>query len=37
MNLILVIELFDAWGVNFMVPFVRSRGMKYILVAVYYV
>ena len=34
---ILVIELFDVWGIDFMVPFVSSRGMKYILVAVNYV
>jgi len=37
MNLILVIELFDVWGLDFMGPFVSSHGMKYILVAVDYV
>ena len=37
MNPILVIELFDVWGINFMGPFVSSHGMKYILVAVDYV
>ena len=37
LNTILVIELFDVWGIDFMVPFVSSYGMKYILVAVYYV
>ena len=34
LNTILVIELFDAWGIDFMGPFVSSHGMKYILVAV---
>ena len=34
---ILVIELFDVWGINFMGPFVSSHGMRYILVAVDYV
>ncbi|KAK6791527.1 hypothetical protein RDI58_010608 [Solanum bulbocastanum] len=34
MNPILVIELFDVWGIDFMGPFVSSHGMKYILVAV---
>ena len=34
LNPILVIELFDVWGIDFMVPFVSSDGMKYILVAV---
>ena len=37
MNPILVIELFDVWGTDFMVPFVGSHGMKYILVVVDYV
>ena len=37
LNPILVIELFDVWGINFMVRFVISNGMKYILVAVDYV
>ena len=34
---ILVIELFDVWGIEFMGPFMSSHGMKYILVAVDYV
>ena len=33
-NPILVIELFDVWGIDFMGPFVSSHAMKYILVAV---
>ena len=37
LNLILLIELFDAWGIDFMGPFVSSHGMKYIVVAVDYV
>ena len=37
LNPILVIELFDVWGNEFMGPFVNSHGMKYILVAVNYV
>ena len=37
LNSILVIELFDVWGITFMGPFVSSHGMKYILVAVDYV
>ena len=37
LNPILVIELFDVWGIDFMGPFVSSHGMKYILVAVDYV
>ena len=32
-----MIELFDAWGIDFMGPFVSSNGNKYILVAVDYV
>lgn len=32
-----MIELFDAWGVDFMGPFVNSHRMKYILDAVDYV
>ena len=36
LNPILVIELFDVWGIDFMGPFVGSDGMKYILVAVDY-
>ena len=34
LNPVLVIELFDVWGIDFMVPFVSSHGMNYILVAV---
>ena len=37
LNPILVIELFDVWGIDFMGPFVSSHRMKYILVAVDYV
>ena len=37
LNPILVIELFDVWGIDFMGPFMNSHGMKYILVAVDYV
>ena len=37
LNLILVIELFDVWGIDFMCRFVSSHGMKYILVVVDYV
>ena len=37
LNLVLVIELFDVWGINFKGPFVSSQGMNYILVAVNYV
>nr|GEY88702.1 reverse transcriptase domain-containing protein [Tanacetum cinerariifolium] len=35
-NSIHVCEIFDAWGIDFMGPFPASRGIKYILVAVYY-
>ena len=37
MNPILLIELFDVWGIDFMGPFLSSHGMKNILVAVDYV
>ena len=37
LNPILVIKLFDVWGIDFMVPFVFSHEMKYILVLVDYV
>ena len=37
LNPILVIELFDVWGIDFLGPFMSSPGMKYILVAVDYV
>lgn len=32
---ILVIELFDVRGIDFIGPFVSSSGMKYILMVVY--
>nr|GEW02705.1 reverse transcriptase domain-containing protein [Tanacetum cinerariifolium] len=35
-NAIQVCEIFDVWGINFMGPFLSSRGNKYILVAVDY-
>ncbi|GJY23844.1 reverse transcriptase domain-containing protein [Tanacetum coccineum] len=35
-NTIQVCEIFDVWGINFMGPFLSSRGNKYILVAVDY-
>nr|GEX18110.1 DNA-directed DNA polymerase [Tanacetum cinerariifolium] len=35
-NSIQVCEIFDVWGINFMGPFLSSRGNKYILVAVNY-
>ncbi|GJW69913.1 reverse transcriptase domain-containing protein, partial [Tanacetum coccineum] len=35
-NAIQVCEIFDIWGINFMGPFLSSRGNKYILVAVDY-
>ena len=37
LNPILVIELFDCWGIDFMGPFPSSFGYLYILVAVDYV
>ena len=37
LNPILVVEIFDAWGINFMDPFPMSHGYQYILVAVDYV
>jgi len=37
LNFILEVEIFDAWGIDFMGPFPSSRGHKYILVAVDYV
>ncbi|GJW71429.1 reverse transcriptase domain-containing protein [Tanacetum coccineum] len=36
-NNIQVYEVFDVWGLDFMGPFLQSRGNKYILVAVDYV
>ncbi|GJT61100.1 reverse transcriptase domain-containing protein [Tanacetum coccineum] len=35
-NSIQVCEIFDMWGIDFMGPFLSSRGNKYILVAVDY-
>nr|GEX99569.1 reverse transcriptase domain-containing protein [Tanacetum cinerariifolium] len=35
-NAIQVYEIFDVWGIDFMGPFMSSRGNKYILVAVDY-
>ena len=37
LNNILVIELFDVWGIDFMGPFPSSYSNKFILVAVDYV
>ena len=37
MNPILVLELFDVWGIDFMGLFVSPHGMKYILLAYDYV
>ena len=37
LNLILEIELFDVWGIDFMRPFPNSFGYQYILVAIDYV
>jgi hypothetical protein len=37
LNPILIVELFDVWGIDFMGPFLNSYGYLYILVAVDYV
>ena len=37
LNLILVVEIFYVWGIDFMGPFAPSFGHQYILVAVDYV
>ena len=37
LNPILVVELFDVWGIDFMGPFPTSYGNTYILVGVDYV
>lgn len=37
MNLILVIKLFDVWGIYLMGLFVSSHGIKYVLLVVDYV
>jgi hypothetical protein len=34
---ILIVEIFDVWGIDFMAPFSNSFGFLYILVAVDYV
>ncbi|XP_059288159.1 uncharacterized protein LOC132041464 [Lycium ferocissimum] len=36
MNFMMEVELFDVWGIDSMGPFVSSRGMRYILVAIDY-
>jgi len=36
-NPILIVEIFDVWGINFMGPFPNSFGYLYILVVVDYV
>ena len=35
-NSMLVVEMFDVWGINFMGPFPKSFGNEYILVAMDY-
>ena len=37
LSYILEVEIFDVWCVEFMGPFLSSRGKRYILVAVDYV
>jgi hypothetical protein len=37
LNSILIVEIFDVWGINFMRPFSNSYGNLYILVVVDYV
>ena len=37
MNPILIVELFDVWGIDFMGPFPMSFGNSYILMGVDYV
>jgi hypothetical protein len=37
LNLILIVEIFDLWGIDFLGPFPNSFGYPYILVAVDYV
>ena len=37
LNNILVCDLFDVWGIDFMGPFPRSYNNEYILVAVNYI
>jgi hypothetical protein len=33
----LYIDIFDVWGIDFMVPFPKSKGCEYILVELDYV
>jgi len=37
LNLILEVEIFDVWGIDFMGPFSSSFGNQYILVVVDYI
>ena len=37
LNPILIVEIFDMWGIDFMGPFPNSFGYLYILVAMDYV
>ena len=37
LNPILVVKIFDIWGIDFMGPFPPSNSFEYILVAVDYV
>jgi len=37
LNPILIVEIFDVWGIDFMGPFPNSFGYLYILVVVDYV
>ena len=37
LNPVLVVDLFDVWGIDFMGPFLTSFRCSYILVGVYYV
>jgi len=37
LNPILVVEVFDVWGIDFIGPFPISHGYQYILVAVDYI
>ena len=37
LNPILLVEIFDVWGNNFMDPFPISRGYQYILMAIDYI
>ena len=37
LNPIIVVEVFNVWGINFMGPFSSSFGNEYILLAVDYI